>query len=215
MIKLIKNAEVFSSVGEKIGLLDRVVLNPSTKKVSHIIVKEGIVFSSSKVIPITYVDLDGERITLNENAMELELLPDFDESQYVTLDRVEEPGFNMQAMYWYPPVNIAWWSTGRQIWGPKPNYVLKKESILPEGTVALEEGAEVISGDGKDIGSIEQVIVETTEERATHIVVVRGLLSKERKIIPTLWIDDVTDKKVYLHFDEEFFDHLPEYEAVA
>lgn len=211
MIKLIKNAEVFSSVGEKIGLLDRVVLDPSTKKVSHIIVKEGIVFSSSKVIPISYVNLDGKRITLTKNAMELDDLPDFEEELYVTLNQPEEEsGLNVESVYWYPPINLAWWSTGGHFWGPKPEYVLKKEKVIPEGTVALEEGAKVIGSDGEDVGAVEQVIVETSEERATHIVVVSGLISKEYKLIPTPWISDVTEEKIYLHISSDTFKHLPE-----
>jgi uncharacterized protein YrrD len=60
MIHLIKDAEVLSLAGEKIETLDRVVLDPETKEVSHIVVKKGMLFSTSKVIPISYVNLDGE-----------------------------------------------------------------------------------------------------------------------------------------------------------
>ena len=45
---------------------------------------------------------------------------------------------------------------------PIPRFV-KTEDVLPEGTIALEEGAKVISRDGKHIGNLEQVIVETRD----------------------------------------------------
>ena len=215
MIQLIKNAEVFSSVGEKIGSLDRVVLDPETKKVSHIVVTKGIIFSTSKVIPISYVNLDGKRITLTKNAMELEDLPDFIESSYIRIDQTNDPEQNAETVYFYPPQNIPWWTTGGRMSYQKPRYVLKTEKILSEGLVALDEGADVVSRNGEDIGSVEEVIVKSTENRATHILVSRGLLSKEHKLVPTLWITEVTEDKVYLSIESDMFERLPEHELVS
>jgi len=214
MIRLLKDAEVFSSAGEKIGSLDRVVIDPVTKKVSHIIVKEGVLFSSRKVIPITYVELDGERIMLSKNAMELEDLPDYIEGAYVSLNNTNEPSQNEEAVYWYPPTNLAWWNVRNYDWYPEPKYVLKTRDILPEGTIALEEGATVISKDGKDLGNIERIIVEPEEKRATHIVVSNGFFSKEFKLVPTLWITNVTEEKVYLSIWSDLFESLPDQEKV-
>jgi sporulation protein YlmC with PRC-barrel domain len=214
MIRLIKGAEVFSSVGEKIGLLDRVVLDPETKKVSHIIVTQGFLLSISKVIPISYVNLDGERITLTKNAMELADLPDFDESMYVSLERTGKPEEDVESIYWYPPHHLSWWTTGGRFWYPKPKFV-KPEKTIPEGTVPLEEGAKVISKDGKHIGNVERVIVETSDELATHIIVSEGLVLKERKSIPTFWIAEVDDDKIKLSIESDLFEQLPDYEPVA
>lgn len=214
MIKLMNNAEVFSSEGEKIGSLDRVILDPETKKVSHIVVTKGILFSTSKVIPISYVNLDGERITLTKNAMELEDLPDYNESSYISMEQADDSEHNAESEYFYPPQNITWWTSGGRIWYPKSRYVPKTEKILPEGMLALEEGADVVGKDGEDIGNIEEVIVETEENRATHILVSRGLLSEQYKLIPTLWIKDVTEEKVYLSISSDLFERLPEHEPV-
>jgi len=214
MIRLLKDAEVFSSAGEKIGSLDRVVIDPVTKKVSHIIVKEGILFSRSKVIPITYVELDGERIMLSKNAMELDDLPDVEEGDYVNLKDTNEPAQHEEAVYWYPPTNLAWWSVRDYDWYPEPKYVLKTREVLPEGTIALEEGAAVISKDGKDLGNIERIIVEPNAKRATHIVVSKGFFTKELKRVPTLWITNVTEEKVYLSVWSDLFESLPDQERV-
>ena len=214
MIRLLKDAEVFSSAGEKIGSLDRVVIDPVTKKVSHIIVKEGILFSNSKVIPISYVELDGERIMLSKNAMELEDLPDYEEGDYVNLGDTNEPAQHEEAVYWYPPTNLAWWNVRDYDWYPEPKYVLKTRDVLPEGTIALEEGATVISKDGKDLGNIERIIVEPKAKRATHIVVSKGIFTKKLKRIPTLWITNVTEEKVYLSVWSDLFESLPDQERV-
>ena len=212
MIRLIKDAEVFSSVGEKIGTLDRVVLDPETKKVSHIVVKQGILFSTNKVIPISYVDLDGERITLTKNATELDDLPDFVESSYISMHTTSEPEDNVETVFFYPPQHIVWWTTGGRAWYPRPRFVLKTESTIPEGMVALEEGAKVVSKDGEEIGEVAQILVEPSDNRATHIVVAQGLLSKEHKLIPTLWITDATEEEIHLLIDSDLLEGLPEYQ---
>jgi sporulation protein YlmC with PRC-barrel domain len=212
MIRLLKDADIFSSVGEKIGKLDRVVLDPETKEVSHFVAKQGLFFSTSKLIPISYVNLDGKRITLTKDEMELEDLPDFTETSYIRMERADDSEENAESNFFYPPQNIAWWTSGGQIGYLKPRYILKTEAAIPEGTVALEEGATVVGRNGENIGEVERVIVTETDKRASHLVVSRGLLSKEFKLIPTLWISNVMEDKIYLSIDSNLFERLPEHE---
>ena len=217
-MKLKKGADVFSSVGEKIGSLDRVVLNPETKEVTHLVVEKGVLFTTNKVIPIEYVNMEvGDRITLEKTAEELKVLPSYDPHTYINLDKTDYPDEeqNLEAIYWYPPLHYPWWTTGGvSSWYPKPVYV-KAENVIPEDTIALEEGAKVVSKDGKHIGNVKQVIVESDEYRATHIVVGEGFLLKEQKLVPTLWITDVDEDQVTLSVSSGLFDRLPEYESVA
>lgn len=107
--------------------------------------------------------------------------------------------------YWYPPLYHSWWTTmgGSPGWYPKPRYV-KAEDVIPEETVALQEG--------EHIGNVEEVIVETAEYLATHIVVSEGFFLKERKLVPTIWITDVDEDQVTLSVFSDLFDRLPEYE---
>ena len=74
-----KGADVFSGEGEKIGTLDRVVIDPRTREVSNLVVGKGILFRTDKVIPITLVDLDieGPIVLKKTNQDILEDFPDF------------------------------------------------------------------------------------------------------------------------------------------
>jgi uncharacterized protein YrrD len=215
-MQLKKGADVFSSAGEKIGSIERVVLNPETKEVTHLVVEKGILFATNKVIPIEYVNMQaGERIALEKDAEELEVLPSYDPDSYINLDKTDYPDEdqNIDASYWYPPLYHSWWTTmgGSPGVYPKPKFV-KAENVIPDETVALEEGAKVISRDGEHIGNLEEVIVETAEYLATHIVVSEGLFHKERKLVPTIWITDVDEDQVTLSVDSDLFERLPEYE---
>lgn len=215
-MELKKGADVFSSVGEKVGYLDRVVINPDTKEVTHLVVQTGLVFSTNKVIPIEWVSMKvGDRIALKKNAQELEDLPEYDPDSYINLDKSAYPEEErkLDASYWNPPLYYPWWLSAGGTPGryPKPKFV-KAQDVIPDETVALKEGAKVISKDGEHIGNVEDVIVETDEYRATHLVIGTGFFLTEQKLVPTLWISDVDEDKIHLSVESQIFDRLPEYE---
>ena len=76
--------------------------------------------------------------------------------------------------------------------------------------VALAEGAKVLAEDGKHLGNIETLITDPNE-RVTHLVISSGLLTKERKIIPSHWLSAVDDDEVRLSVDSRLLERLPEY----
>lgn len=215
MIRLEKNAEVYSAQDEKIGLIDRVVLNPETMKISHIVVKEGFLFKTSKVIPIWALDFAGEKIQLKEDGLDPDDLPEFDEKTFVLANETFSPNREVDAFFWAPPMNFAWWSAYGNIWYPMPKFVRKTQAILPEGAIPLEEGAKVICMDREEVGTVERVIVDPTEKVATHIVVGQGLLSKEYKLVPTFWIADVKEDEVSLLVSLKTLMSLPEHELIG
>jgi uncharacterized protein YrrD len=66
-------AEVYSLDDELIGQIDRVVLDPVTRQVTHLIVKTDIHPSEAKVIPVGWVGSVTERdITLYCRAAQLQ-----------------------------------------------------------------------------------------------------------------------------------------------
>lgn len=212
-----KGAEVFSDASEKIGTLNRVVIDPRTREVSDLIVGKGILFRTDKVIPITLVDLDIEdRIVLKKTNQDiLEDFPDFETAHYVPSDEPDNPYHaEIDASYWYPPIHPGW-ATG--IYSgypyPSPQFVLKTEQDIPEGTVALEEGAKVISRDGEHVGNVEQILTESQDNRVTHFVISEGFLLKERKLVPAVWVTDVAEDEIHLSVESSLFERLPEYQV--
>lgn len=215
MIRLIKDADIYSTNGEKIGNLDRVVLDPETKKVSFLIVKEGLLFPTSKVIPMSLFDLEGEQIKLSDDALDMDSYPEYDASVFVGILNPEVPEDAVESVVWYPPVN-GWDPYTRMMYPtPVPKYVRRTNHVIPEDCIVLDEGASVVTKDDQKIGNVERVIVEPKDNRATHIVVGSGLLTKEFKLVPSFWIKTVMDDSVHLAIDSSFFEKLPEYEPVS
>ena len=89
----------------------------------------------------------------------------------------------------------------------------KTELNIPEGTIALEEGAKVISTEGEKVGEIERVYVDEEEQRVTHLLISQGLVSKSRKLIPSMWVQSVSEDVVRLSVGEQFIETLPQYAA--
>ena len=217
-----QGADVYTAQGDQVGEIDRVVIDPKTNEVTHVVVKKGFLFTVDKVVPISLIGPTIEdRVTLRENAGELEALPDFEETHYVMPNKEVEtqttPPGQAQQLYWYPPTRTVWWHTGGYLgypgfFYPIPPYVVQTERNIPEGTVALKEGAKVISADSEHVGDVETVLTDPQENRATHLVIAKGLLSKERKLIPTSWISIVMSDEIHLAVGSSVIEALREYE---
>jgi uncharacterized protein YrrD len=210
-----QGAEVFSTDGEKVGHIDRVVLDPQTGELTHIVVRKGLLFVEDKVIPAELIgQAEEERVQLTAAVRDLEGLPEFEEQHYIYVDELEQGvdydlGY-VPPFYWYPPFG----GTGTVGGSPSysiPPYVVETERHIPEGTVALREGVNVVSAEGEKVGDIERVLVDPGSDQATHFVISQGLLFKERKLVPIQWVDSVGEDEVRLAVDSKVLERAREF----
>ena len=204
-----QGTDVFSSDNEKIGTLDRVVMDPRTKEISHIIVREGFLFREDKVVPMDLIgSVTDERIILQGSKDHLNELPDYEETHYVSRDATVDD--DMNTLYWNPPAYSGAGYSQYPVIFPTELYIRRTEKNIPDGMVALAEGAKVLAEDGKHLGNIETLVTDPNE-RVTHLVISSGLLTKERKIIPSHWLSAVDNDEVRLSVDSRLLERLPEY----
>ena len=211
------NALVVSADGKDVGHVRRVVIDPRTDAISDLVIREGILFTEDRVVPIEMVaDTDGERVHLKIDAKAAESLGLFEETYYQPVDgegrRLPTATF-APAYYWYPPVfgyeptALSGTAMPEQL-----GYQLRKERHIPENTVALKEGATVKSRDGHHIGHLEQVLTAPGSDQATHLVLSEGLLHKNHKIIPLDWVDKIAEDEVTLAVAPSVIEKLPVHE---
>jgi uncharacterized protein YrrD len=218
-MRLTKGADVYSAEGEKLGTIDRVILDPKTKEVTHIVISKGLLFTTNKIVAMDAVDQNvTDKVTLRSPKQSLNDFQDFEETHYVNLDQEDYPEApGVPASYWYPPLNLAWWRAGGTdnpiMYPAQPVYVARTKQNIPEGTVALEEGAKVASADHKHIGNIKELVVDPQDNRVTHIVLNEGILFKERKLIPVTWISEIDEDEIHLSVDSHTLDRLPAYQT--
>jgi uncharacterized protein YrrD len=195
-----ENAEVVTPDGTKVGNIDRVVMDPKTKEVTHIVIRQGFLFTRDKVIPVDLVQRTAEEtIVLKQEAGDAGEFPDFEETHYMEVeqgDRNTGMPYARPIMWYFPYAGIAWWGGLRGY--PAPLYYEKTERNIPDGAIALEEGAKVTGSDGGDLGTVERIYTEPEGHCVTHLLVVSGLIMKEKKLIPVNWIDNVSEGEIRL-----------------
>jgi sporulation protein YlmC with PRC-barrel domain len=211
-----KHADVISANGDTVGQLDRIVLDPGNKVVTHIVVHKGTLFNPEDiVVPIEMVaETNPDQIVLSHEAGDLESLAPFKEERLMEpqedSDRPPLPdAAEMRPLiYGSPvaglPIDPA---VGEQL-------ITHIEQNIPEGTVALKEGARVITADGKHVGNVERVLTDIPEEQVTHLMITKGFLSPSTKLIPIDWVQSVNEEEVNLLVNKVSIDELADTSSV-
>jgi len=217
-MKFIDGADVLTAKNEKVGSIDRVVLEPRSKEVTHLIVRKGLLLKEDKVIPMDAVDhVADEKVFLKESINDLNDFPLFEETEYILadegheLEKIEEGSTQFaRPAYWYPIHGYG--GLSHVPFAPAPLYYAATQRNIPEDTVPLKEGAKVISSDGENVGNIEEVLVDPKQDRATHIIIEEGIFFPDKKLLPTIWLTNVLEDEVHLAMKSSTLEKLPEYE---
>lgn len=206
-IQLQKDATVLAADGKEVGSLERVVVNPNSNVLTDIVVRTGTLLNQKeKVVSVELVaETTEDRVLLREAAGDLESFPQFEEERIVGEYGGEDPASPPANMYpggiQYPMGAPTTPASGERI-------VTRIEQNIPEGTVAMKEGAKVITADGKNVGSVERVLADPSEEQITHLLISKGLLMKEKKLIPIKWVMMMGEDKVHLRVNKDSVDEL-------
>jgi uncharacterized protein YrrD len=211
-MRFVKGAEVFTTKGEKIGTLKRMVIDAKTRDVTDLVVDRGM-FNNEKVIPVGLVDHEKEnKITLRETNQSVDDFLDYETTHYIPIEQAGDSENSIETYYWYPPANDRMPTSGGMIPGVFPDYVLREDPSIPQGRVTISEGAQVVSADEKHIGNVEQVVTHAENNNVTHFVVGKGFLLKEHKLVPAIWVTKVEAGKIHLSVEARVFERLPDYQ---
>jgi uncharacterized protein YrrD len=200
--------------------VDRVVIDPGTLKVTHVVVQKGLLFTRDKVIPAEWITSTSEdEVILKPDIVDFDALPDFKETNFILLEEGDPERAAMvadyvaQPYYWYPPIGFGTTVTPAVGGGP----VVRKETEqnIPENTVALKEGAGVLDKNGDQVGNVERIYTDSRTRNVTHFVISSGFLFKERKLIPVHWVTLFEEDKVHLSVGSRFLDRLPPFPETA
>lgn len=78
--------------------------------------------------------------------------------------------------------------------------------------VELKEGTNVFTSGGKEVGKINRFILDPKTNEVTHIVVQKGWLLPEDKVVPFDRVRSATEDKVILNENIDDFNQLPPFE---
>ncbi len=209
--------DVIGSDGNKVGTVDRIIIHPETLEVDGFVVHEGIIFTHDRIVEETFVErIDAEHnVVLNITSEQEAELPEL-ASRRVTepeggiLDRLAEmnymatPSATGQVLVLSEPVDDRFAPAPDSPLQPAPSNppIVTEQTNLPEGTVTLKEGTDVVDVDGQKIGSIDEIIYDD-QDQLTSLVVEDGLIFKHHFRIPAAWIESMTHVTVTLNRSAE------------
>ncbi len=202
--------DVYGSDGEKVGTVERIVIDSNTKQIHKFIVHRGFLTHDDKLVDIDMVtssDADGLRIDLTSD--QVNELPGFIEQRFVEVpehDRDAMPFIVPNAMgagtYLYGAPHIGRGYEGSQDsffdTAPTAAPVVEVESNIPETDVMISEGTDVYGSDGDKVGSVDQVLVDDGGA-ITGFVVSKGFIFKKDVRIPIDWVDTTNESEIRLN----------------
>ena len=179
-----------------LGELADVVIDPTTKRVTHLVVQPHHDDGPARLVPIDLAqEGDGQEISLHCTMEEVRRLAPAHELSYLRLGEfpVDDPDWDMGvqevlAMPYYEP-------------GLGPSGYSEDAGVIydrvPKGEVEVRRASAVTSADGHHLGHVDGFVVDG--EQITHLVLERGHLWGRREVtIPIGAVEEVETDAVTL-----------------
>ena len=207
---------VYTANGHKVGDIERFVLDPLKREISHLIVSKGFLFTTERIVPVSAVEQTTEdRVTLKANITNPDEFLEYEETHYISPDDHEVLDmFNEhyeQPLYYYPYLTPAYTGMAAPVHVPSKKVRVEVKNT-PDNTITLEKGVDVISSDGEKVGTIEQIFANPEDQQVSHFAISTGwLFNKDEKLIPGGWIDDVQEDAVHLAVSKKTLERLADF----
>ena len=176
------------------GRSTRVIVNPVTRKVTHLVVRERDLRRTERLVPIGHIraTVDGA-IYLDCTRQELAKMERPPETELVWADI---PGLDEPHPYLLSP-DIAC------------KLSMVRRGSLPEGELCIRRGARVQATDGK-AGSIDEIAITPGNGEITHLLLRAGYPWGWKEVaVPVSEIDRLEERTVHLKLDRKGVEALP------
>jgi sporulation protein YlmC with PRC-barrel domain len=188
------NADVYCN-DQRCGVSTYIIVNPTTKKITHLVVKEKGFPHTERLVSIDLVlETSPDRIQLRNTQYQLAEMEPFIETEFIPTEIPEYVGD--QFMIW--PYAI-----------PETEMISVEHERIPPGELAVRRGARVEAIDGH-VGRVDELLVHPADGHITHLVLREGHLWGQKDVtIPVSQIDHIEEDAVYLKLDKHSVEALP------
>jgi uncharacterized protein YrrD len=216
-MQLTRGACILSKDEREVGHLDRVVIDPKTNEITHLVIRKGFFSKENKVVPSDLVVAGkGEQIRLRIKLVQLRDLPDFEEPQVVLAPDDNLPHDAADPLKTLLPLLHGYLRDSATLLVPVPvggRQLLHEHMHLPKETVAVKQGAKVLTREGTYAGSVEQMLTSQRGNHIAYFLISRGLVAKEKRLIPVRWVADFGENELHLAVSGKTIERLPLYET--
>ncbi|REK21843.1 MAG: DUF2171 domain-containing protein [Actinobacteria bacterium] len=218
LLELEEGSPVRAADGTDLGVISRLVVDPSRSAITHLVVQKGILFAEDRVIPVEHIaDVDESGVVLSRES-DYKQMPEYEADAYVEEDRATDTRLpsNAAVSLWRFPMM----QTGMFPMYPAypPSGSKAPEEVRPEtmSTAAsskpdlelLDESTRVVTADGKRLGNVVEVAIKK-DGNLSHLVVDLGFLQGHR-LLPAHWIDSIDGQQIRIAVSKQALAKLPE-----
>lgn len=197
------DAEVYASDGV-VGNTIRIVLNPVSNEVTHIVVKPPGAFEGEYMVPLEQVAKSSpEAIYLNMTRNEFATLERYSDLRFID---IEEYGTALTEPEDIPAADVCYWPyfTAEGHLGTYAD-----TTAVPHDELAIHRGAQVEAANGR-IGRVDEFLVDEESHHISHLVLREGhLWGKKDVTVPVAEIDHIEADTVYLKLSKKEVEALP------
>ena len=202
------NVDVYGSDG-LCGRSSQVIVDPTNKQVTHLVVKEKQAPHTEYMAPIDQVvDSTPDMIKLRCTMAELAAMDPF-----IHIDTIQNDakgmGYSTEEFGLAGNLSMGSYATFPHDPGERFTVTVKTEAV-PEGEVALTRGAHVHASNGRQVGQLDGFLADSITGQITHLVLREGHLWGQKNVtIPVAQIDYMKEDSVYLKLDKQSIGALP------
>jgi uncharacterized protein YrrD len=209
--------DVIASDGEKLGTVDRLVLDSDTNDLTKFVVQKGFFLPEDRIVDLEFVssiDTDGT-IMLSVPSHDERSLPAFVEESFRVAndDELNYLGYDIYAgAVPYAPVWFAPSATPQEQYKPAeepffrgahtPPGVVETRDNLPEDSVSITTGTDVYGVDGDKVGEVDEILADENGQ-VSGIVVKAGFIFKHDVQIPMMAVDQVGSEQILLNITRD------------
>ena len=188
------NANVICSDG-KCGKSIRVILKPTTEKITHLVVSDQVFPETEYLVPITQVkQTSPNKIELKCSREKFKEMPVFNQVEFVPSSFIGYTGSAYMMWPYYPP---------------QASFITVEKECIPADELEIRRGAAVEAKDGR-VGHVDEFLINPSNDRITHLIMREGHLWGQKDVtIPVSQIDHYKDGTVYLKLKKQAIEKLP------
>lgn len=201
--------DVVTSDGEKLGTVQRLVLDANSKQITKMIVSGGFLGGEDRIVDVSMVvGQNADAIQIDLPKSEAEELPTYVTEQFVEVpqDHYDALPFGMPAatgagfyLYGAPYAGRGYEGSSDSFFdaAPADAPIVENRSNLAETDTLISDGTDVVGADGEKVGRVEEVYVGDSGE-ITGFLVKKGLIFRHDIRIPMDWVREVDGETVHL-----------------
>jgi uncharacterized protein YrrD len=200
---------------EKLGEVQRVIVDGNSNTVTDLVVKHGFLFARERIVPRSHItDVTDGVIHVDLDKHGFEAMDGFTDERYHTPDPnyTGPPGFANSEFLLDAAVAGGSGAGIGAVYSAPPLGFPGGEAVTPDDPqrAAIHVGSDVLDDAGEKVGEVGELTLTPDTGYPTHLVVRRGFLFTEETEIPLGWIQEFSDKGVTLNVHKDSVEHLAE-----